>query len=702
MNDMLRNFVQKARMGYLKSLSAHAFVDKKSESTQPIIQINPFPMFSKNIVRPIKPITAPVFAVQSPGKGRAELTSQKESERLEWQKRQQVELLREQQALQQQQYKMQLEQQEEIRQQDEQEKQEKKRQQEQQNQEQQQQQQKQQIPQLIFEEINAQPQDQYESFISPELRPLRRTFRGVKMPLTLPKLITIGKIEPEKLKHPVSLNYPLIPKKPAKGEKVYASASIAWDPKLNKYTYKLIEPSMSAKIRDVMTKIKDLLEQKLDIDFAQMRTVEAKQYIRKQVDDIIGYYGFKLTPEEKDTLHYYMERDFIGLGKIEPFMQDEEIEDVSCDGVSIPIFVFHRNPVLGSLITDVFFRDSDDLDSFVTRLAQMAGKSISVASPLLGGSLPDGSRVQATLATDIARRGSNFTIRKFTEKPLTPIHLLNYGTVDVKTLAYLWLAVDFGKSVIVSGGTASGKTTMLNVLSLFIRPEKKIVSIEDTPELKLPHPHWVPQVARSPVEMEEGRKYGEVDLFDLLKESLRQRPDYIIVGEVRGKEAYVLFQEMATGHPSLATIHAENMPKLIDRLTSPPISLPSTLISSANVIVFLVGTRYKNRQVRRVNEVLEVIGVDEKTKEPMTNQVFKWNPINDTFDIESSSIVLKEIALQTGMGDKQIIDELERRMIVLNWMQRRNLVEYRDVNAVVNIYYNYPERVISSILGAKG
>lgn len=302
-DDMLRNFVQRVRMGYLKSLSVHALVEKKSESTQPIIQINSFPFFGKNAIKPIKPIGASILAVQLPKREQAKLPSQQGSEALAWQRRQQEELLREQQALQQQQYKMQLEQQEKIKQQEEQDRQENKHQQQQQ------------IPQIIFEEINAQPQNQYESYISPELQQQRFMFRGIKMPLTLPKVITIGKIEPEKLKHPVSLTYPLIPKKPAKGEKVYASASIAWDPKLNKYTYKLIEPSMSAKIRDVMIKIKDLLEQKLDIDFAQMRTMEARQYIRKQVDDIIGYYGFKLSPEEKDTLHYYMERDFIGLEK---------------------------------------------------------------------------------------------------------------------------------------------------------------------------------------------------------------------------------------------------------------------------------------------------------------------------------------------------------------------------------------------------
>ncbi|MHA1744035.1 MAG: type II/IV secretion system ATPase subunit, partial [Candidatus Heimdallarchaeota archaeon] len=306
----------------------------------------------------------------------------------------------------------------------------------------------------------------------------------------------------------------------------------------------------------------------------------------------------------------------------------------------------------------------------------------------------------ATLATDIARRGSNFTIRKFTEKPLTPIHLLNYGTIDIKSLAYLWLAVDSGKSIIVSGGTASGKTSLLNVLSLFIRPEKKIVSIEDTPELRLPHPHWVPHVARTAIGVEGEKKIGEIDLFDLLKESLRQRPDYIIVGEVRGKEAYVLFQEMATGHPSMATIHAENFTKLVDRLTTPPIGLPPNLIASADIIVFLFTTRYKDRQVRRVNEILEVLGYDSATKQPITTQIFRWNSMTDKFDVVGKSVVLKKIAASAGMSEKDVVEELERRMLVLSWMQKRNITEYREVHSVINQYYNYPEKLIASIMGA--
>jgi len=491
--------------------------------------------------------------------------------------------------------------------------------------------------------------------------------------------------------------YPLIPRRPVKGEPIFALAKIFWDQKLGRHFYQLVEPTVSAGLTEMMKKIKDLLEQKLDVDFSRLKKFEAADYLHKNVDEIIDYFSLKVSGEERKILHYYIQRDFIGLGKIEAFMNDSEIEDISCDGTGIPIFIFHRNPAIGSVITNVAIDDSDELDSFIIRLSQLCGKSISVASPLVDGSLPDGSRLQATLGTDIARRGSNFTIRKFTEEPISPTQLLNYNTLDVQTISYLWLAIDYGASILVSGGTASGKTSLLNSLSLFIDAEKKIISIEDTPELRLPHPHWIPTVARSAITVEG--KTGEVDMFDLLKESMRQRPDYIIVGEVRGKEAFVLFQEMATGHPSLATIHAENIPKLIDRLTTEPISLPSSLMGSLDIVVFMLRMKYKDRHVRRVNEILEVTGVDEENKKPIMNQVFKWNAATDKFEIKNDSFLMKKIAENSGKKEMEIKEELEKRMLVIDWMQSKNITNYKDIFRVIRAYHTNQERLLSLIKG---
>lgn len=497
-------------------------------------------------------------------------------------------------------------------------------------------------------------------------------------------------IQPEEF----SLSYPLIPREPKAGEKVFAYARIYWDKRKQRYIYELVEPKLDERMKEVIKRVKDLIEQRLDVDLSKLNLARAKEYLKVHIEDVIKYFKFKLSQEEVEIVRYYVERDFIGLGKIEALMKDPNIEDISCDGVNIPIFVFHRNPRVGSVETNVIFEDAEELDSFIIKLAQLAGKSVSISQPLVNGTLPDGSRLQATLATDIARRGSNFTIRKFMEEPLTPIHLINFGTVDERVLAYLWLAVDYGRSILIAGGTASGKTTMLNVLSLFIRPEKKIISIEDTAEVVLPHPHWVSHVARTPIST---GKEGEIDLFQLLKESLRQRPDYIVLGEVRGQEAYVLFQQMASGHPSLATIHAENFQKLIDRLTSPPISLPEGLIGSLDIVVFMQRIRYKEKFVRRVTEVIEMIGFPQEEKSPIINYVFKWDPFKDAFEIGEKSAILKKISQTTGLKEKEVIDEFQRRVAILKWMKEKNIVDFKDVYAIISAYYTMPNRVLALV-----
>ncbi len=519
--------------------------------------------------------------------------------------------------------------------------------------------------------------------------------RGLEIP-QLSKKTKIVSAENEESHSAVTLAYPLIPKLPGKNESIFAYAQIYWDAGTNRYVYNVIQPKLTEKMQDVYKKVKEMIEQRLDLDFSKLKKIEAKDFLENQVDDALKFFSLSISENERRILKYYMTRDFTGLDILEPLMQDPDIEDISCDGVGIPIFVFHRNPDIGSVITNVSFDDDEKLDSFIIRLAQLSGKSISVSDPLLDGSLPDGSRIQATLGTDIARRGSNFTIRKFTEEPLTPVNLIKYGTLDANLLAFLWFVVDYGRSILVSGGTASGKTSLLNVLSLFIRPEKKIVSIEDTAELRLPHPHWVPVVARTTIGT-EGR--GEVDMFELLRESLRQRPDYIIVGEVRGKEAYVLFQQMATGHPSLATIHAENISRLADRLTTPPISLPSGLMSSLDIVIFLARMKYKDKFTRKVTEVVE-LGEFSENKKPAVNRIYKWNPQNDKFEISSKSISLQKISDFTGLAPKYIGQEIQRRTLILEWMMQNNIVNYKDVHKVFSLYYGDPERLISFIQGA--
>ncbi len=357
-----------------------------------------------------------------------------------------------------------------------------------------------------------------------QLRP-KATIEGLSVPDIKTEKVAVP--DAEEIQR-TNLKYPLIPSTPAQGERVFAYAHIYFDNAAGELVYKVIEPAVGD--QQLLNSIKEYIEEKLDINFAQIRKGDAIDYLNVVFSKALTYFNVKLDKESIDVLKYYVVRDFIGLEKIEPLMQDKYIEDISCDGANIPIFVYHRLPQFGSIKTTVIFQNRDELDSFVSKLSERCGRTISVAKPLLDGTLPNGSRLQATLGSDIARNGSNFTIRMFSDKPMTPVDTIKFGTCDLKMMAYFWFLIEHGSSVLISGGTASGKTSLLNVLSLFIKPQMKIISIEDTSEIRLPHTHWVPEVARTPISEE-----GKVDMFELLRESLRQRPDYIIVGEVRGK-----------------------------------------------------------------------------------------------------------------------------------------------------------------------
>lgn len=493
----------------------------------------------------------------------------------------------------------------------------------------------------------------------------------------------------------VDVKYPLMPKNPDKGDKVYAWAHIEWVEEEEELVYKVIEPNKTPKLDEKIERITEIMERSFDIDFNQLEGGEADEYLKEKIDMIVNKYDIKLSDKQREIVRYYTKRDFAGLGKLEPLMNDTEVEDISCDGTEIPVYVYHRNPRYGSIKTNLNWTDEDELNRFVMKLSQRCGRSISVSSPLLDGSLPDGSRVQATLATDIARKGSNFTIRRFTEDPLTPIHMMDYETENAQMLSYLWTLIENGKSTLVCGTTGAGKTSQLNSLSMFIRPDKKIVSIEDTPELRLPHDHWVPEVARSGFGSSTGEG-GEVSMDNLLKESLRQRPEYIIVGEVRGEEAYILFQQMATGHTGLSTIHADSIEMLMDRLTTEPISLSPSLIETLDCIMLIKRIRRDGTYIRRITGVYEVLGFDER-KGIDVNKVFGWDSQNDQYKKENSSMLLKKIADQKGIEDGKIKKELMNRQRVLEYMQEEQIKHYREVGDIISRYYSDQNSVMQEI-----
>ncbi len=397
--------------------------------------------------------------------------------------------------------------------------------------------------------------------------------------------------------------------------------------------------------------------------------------------------------ESKDKIFYHVFREFIGYGPIDIVMKDDGIEDISCDGHHVPIFLYHKK--YEAISTNIHFENEEHLNSFVVRLAQICGKQISIYSPIVDGKLPDGSRLQTTLARTVTK-GSTFTIRRFRENPLTPIDLIEFKSLSIDMAAYFWMALENGASILFCGGTASGKTTALNALSLFIPSSHKIITIEDTREISLPHKNWIADTTRQGFSSSEETKTGkDIDMFDLIRAALRQRPKVVMVGEVRGKEAYSLFQAMATGHTAYSTIHASTIHTLIQRLENAPISLPRALLTSLDIIVFQNAIDIGGKTVRRMTSVTEVIKLDPDSNQLIFMEPFKWvSKTDDRFESSHSSKVLNNIKAQNDWNDEQLDRELENRKTVLEWMRKKNIRDYIEVGKIVSEYQKHPEALL--------
>jgi len=470
----------------------------------------------------------------------------------------------------------------------------------------------------------------------------------------------------------------------------YSYAAISRDPETGGLRYLVIEPTLREPERQILARIKTVLVEELKVDLKSLGAKEkAEQYLREQVRRIIKDYKILIEPETLDKLMYYISRDFIHFGKIDPLMRDHMIEDISADGVGVPIYIWHRE--YESIPTNLVFKDSRDLDSFVTKLAYVAGRHISIATPMVDASLPDGSRVQLTYGTEVTRRGSTFTIRRFRADPLTISDLINFSTVSSQMAAYFWYLIERKASLLIAGGTASGKTTSLNALSMFIVPDFKVISIEDTAELNLPHENWIPSVARTGFGAVGSP--AEISLFDLLKAAMRQRPDYIIVGEVRGAEAYTLFQSMATGHGGLSSMHADSVTAAIHRLESEPMNIPPTLIMTLDVVAMQMRVRVADRSTRRMTHVAELVRIDPVSKEILINDVFRWEPKTDSFAYSGRSYVLEKFVDRLGIPMDLIRKELDRRRTILDWLVKAGIRRYMDVSAVIRDYYADPTKV---------
>jgi len=454
-------------------------------------------------------------------------------------------------------------------------------------------------------------------------------------------------------------------------------------------SYTIIEPTLSERDKKNFEIIKKLLMIELSVSLSEIKTKKAAEIkLARKIAQLIKKYKLEIPTKNLSKITYYAIRDFVYLGKIEPLMRDHMVEEISCDGTNIPLYIWHRE--FESIPTNIRFETDKELNNFARKVSYMCGKHVSLANPIVDAALPDGSRINLTLGHEITKRGSTFTIRRFRADPITIVDLIKFQTMSADIAAYLWYVAEKNSTMLVAGGTASGKTTALNALASFIRPGQKIVTIEDTQELNLPHENWIPAVSRQ--NFTDGQ-IGEINQFDLLRAALRQRPDIIIVGETRGREAYTLFQAMATGHGGFSSIHADSVEATLTRLASSPMDIPKTLIANTLDLIYLqLKLRVKDKSVRRVIQISEIAGLDQNTGEIRTHEIFKWDPQTDTHSYAGNSVVLDKIKERHGESDEQINYELSKRKLALEWMVKNNIREHKEVSNNIKEFYADPER----------
>jgi archaeal flagellar protein FlaI len=474
---------------------------------------------------------------------------------------------------------------------------------------------------------------------------------------------------------------------------------IVYDAKSNRYLYEAIEPTLTTSEKEILSFLRDTLVRTLDAkhgDDPELWEAHLVEAVERAIID----HSILVDEVSQQRLTYYIVRDFLGYGPIDVFMHDPMIEDISCDGPGIPVYIFHRQ--YESIRSNVVFEKDMELDGFVIRLAQRSGKHISIADPLLDATLPDTSRLQASLSREVTTRGSSFTIRKFRSDPLTPPDLIRLGTLSAEMAAFFWLAMEEGHSVLFAGGTASGKTTTLNAISQFIPPDKKVVSIEDTREINLAHENWIAGLTRQGFggEIVAGKVSGSIDMYKLLEAALRQRPEYLLVGEVRGREALTLFQAMATGHATYSTVHADSVMSAVYRLENEPINVPRIMIQTLEAIGIQVQVRLDQRMVRRMKTIVEIAGIDPETGDLLTNTVFSWEPGADRHKFLGKSHIFEKIQEKKNISHHEVTSEWKNRTLILEWMMEHGIRHITDVSKIISEYYRRPETLLTKVRDA--
>lgn len=476
----------------------------------------------------------------------------------------------------------------------------------------------------------------------------------------------------------------------------HAFARIVRDRRTLNIIYQIIEPPLNKKEQETRDELMDIFIKSLTASIEEI-DADPSSYLRTAMDKIIKSYGMKVNKKSKSKIFYYLRRDMIGYGKMDVLMNDPNVEDVSLDGTAVPIFAYHRK--FESVETTCLWETDDELESYIIKLAQRCGKHISVADPLLDATLMDGSRIVMKLGHEISTRGSAFCIRRFKEDPFSPCDIVAFRTMSSLMTAYLWIAFQNEVPMLFVGGTASGKTTTLNAMCIFIPWQMKIVSIESTREVNIPQPNWVPGLTRQGFGGESSE--GEIGEFELLKAALRERPEYIIVGEIRGAEAYVLFQAMATGHCAYSTVHADSVPSLVHRLENKPIDIPRVLLPALEACSIQIQTRINGQRVRRTKQIVEIVGIDPNSMEIITNEVFRWDPSTDDFVFSGKSYVLEKIMVKINFSQDEMRRELRTRKRILEWMVLNDIRKSDQVSQIVTEYYVRPNEILARVDGLR-
>jgi archaeal flagellar protein FlaI len=537
--------------------------------------------------------------------------------------------------------------------------------------------------------------------MEPKTKKQKPKFSGEKRKLSLPKIKFA--IKKKAKEEQIQSSTVTLPKNTKVVDKYslyepFAQVVIVQEAKTGEHKYVLDELQLDSFERGIYKRVLEMLL--AEIGSPKEEIADARKFFAEEAKKIVDKYRITLgwLPDVSwYKILYHAERDLVGFGKIDPLMRDPNIEDISCDGVNKPIYVWHRT--FESIETNVKFDSDEDLDNLVVKLVHMSGKHVSSAFPIVDASLPGKHRLAVAYRREITPFGTAFTIRKFREDPYSIIDLINIGTFTEEMAAYLWICLENRASVMVLGGTAAGKTTALNALGCLIKPGSKIMTIEETAELNLSHENWVSLIARQSYGL-GGSTVGEVALFDLVKTCMRHRPDLMIVGEVRGQEAYVLFQALATGHGGMCTMHAENVQSAVRRLTQKPMDISPAYIPLMNIVmsvqrVHLIknGEKRAYRRILSVNEIVD----SEKFLNP-----FKWDPIKDEQTIDlNASFLLTNFSERLGITRVQLVEEMKRRTDVLQWMRTKKIRSYKEVAAIIAEYYARPKEFYKKIVDSE-